>query len=49
MLGLPRRLSAGVALTRERERLADAGTYGRRSTATSLLPGLLAEGFPLTL
>ena len=38
-----------LALTRERERLADASTYGQRSTASQHLPGLLAEGFPLTL
>ncbi len=37
------------ALTRERELLADAGTYGCRSTATARLPGALVEGFPLTL
>lgn len=37
------------ALTREREWLADAGSYGRRSTATQRLPGLLVDGFELTL
>jgi predicted Zn-dependent protease len=37
------------ALTRERERMADASTYERRSTATQHLPGLLVDGFPLTL
>jgi len=37
------------ALTREREWLADAGSYGRRSTATQRLPGLLVDGFDLTL
>ena len=38
-----------VGLTREREQLADAGTYERRSTATQQLPGLLVDGFQLTL
>ncbi len=38
-----------LGLTRERETLADAGTYERRSTATQRLPGALVEGFPLTL
>ena len=38
-----------VALTREREWLVDPGTYGRRSTDSQRLPGLLVDGFPLTL
>ena len=36
------------AITREREWLIDAGSYGQRSTASQRLPGVLVDGFPLT-
>lgn len=38
-----------LALTRERELILDAGSYGQRSTRSTLLPGALVEGFTLTL
>lgn len=38
-----------VALTRERETLFDASTYGSRSAATATLPGALVDRFTLTL
>jgi predicted Zn-dependent protease len=38
-----------AALTRERELLLDASTYGERSTSSSLLPGALVEGVRFTL
>ncbi len=37
------------ALTREREFIFDANTYGGRSQVTALLPGLLVEDLTLTL
>jgi len=43
-------LGSGLeAITREREWLVDASSYGRRSTASQRLPGVLVDGFPLTL
>ena len=38
-----------VGLTRERELLLDAGTYGRRSAQSSRLPGALVDDFVFTL
>lgn len=38
-----------MALTKQRELLFDAGTYGQRGTASALLPGALVRDFPLTL
>lgn len=38
-----------IGLTAERERLSDSSTYHQRSQDSSLLPGMLVEGFPLTL
>ena len=38
-----------VALTRERELLLDADTYGQRSTASICVPGLVVDDFTLTL
>jgi len=38
-----------MGLTRERELIADTGTYERRSTASVRLPGALIEDFTLTL
>jgi len=38
-----------VALTREREPLADSGSYDRRSSSSMLLPGLVVDGLHLTL
>lgn len=37
------------ALTRERSLLMDSGTYDRRSSRSSLLPGILLKAFRLTL
>jgi predicted Zn-dependent protease len=37
------------ALTRERERIFDPGTYERRSTDSALVPGAIVEDFRLTL
>ena len=49
-ISLFRMLGENLAgLTRERELLLDAGTYGRRSTASACLPGALVEDFVLTL
>jgi len=36
-------------VTREREWLVDASSYGQRSTSAQRLPGILVDGFPLTL
>jgi hypothetical protein len=38
-----------VDLTRERELLLDASTYGERSTASARLPGALLKSIRLTL
>lgn len=38
-----------VDLTRERDLLLDSGTYGRRSMSGTRVPGLLVDGFTLTL
>jgi predicted Zn-dependent protease len=38
-----------IGLTRERERILDAGTYYRRSAHSALLPGALVDDFALTL
>jgi len=38
-----------IGLTRERELMADTGTYERRSTASMRLPGALIEDFTFTL
>jgi predicted Zn-dependent protease len=38
-----------IDLTREREFLLDAGTYGERSSASSHLPGALLDDLALTL
>lgn len=38
-----------LGLTREREMLLDADTYGRRSTRSARLPGALIEGVAFTL
>jgi predicted Zn-dependent protease len=38
-----------AGLTRERELLLSASTYGKRSTSSSLLPGALVDGFRFTL
>lgn len=46
---LDRMLGSGlVALTRERERRIDPGTYGRRSTSSVVVPGALIDGFRFT-
>ena len=36
-------------LTQEREHILDAGTYHRRSTSSTKLPGALIKDFRLTL
>lgn len=38
-----------AGLTRERELLLSASTYGKRSTGSALLPGALIDGFRFTL
>jgi predicted Zn-dependent protease len=38
-----------VGLTREREQLADTGTYARRASGGQRLPGLVVDGLNLTL
>jgi predicted Zn-dependent protease len=38
-----------LALTQEREHILDAGTYHRRSTSSTNLPGALIQDFKLTL
>jgi predicted Zn-dependent protease len=38
-----------IGISRERERLLDAGTYDVRSTQSSLLPGILIDDLRLTL
>jgi predicted Zn-dependent protease len=43
-------LGSGLeAITEEREYMVDTSTYGRRSTATAVLPGVLVDGFAFTL
>jgi predicted Zn-dependent protease len=37
------------AITHERELMLSADTYGGRSTASCLLPGILVDGIELTL
>ncbi|MCO4773962.1 MAG: hypothetical protein KDA24_28270, partial [Deltaproteobacteria bacterium] len=38
-----------VGLTKQRELLLSASTYGKRSTGSALLPGALVDGFKFTL
>ncbi|MEE9256640.1 MAG: hypothetical protein V3V56_05680 [bacterium] len=38
-----------IGLTKERELIPDAGTYGARSVRSARMPGALVDDFALTL